>query len=86
MSAAVLPNYTIGFLSKKDQIVLYQLWSTLRDAGLKGDISERPMDFFYEKFHSKKCWQDIVARSPKKLFPVWTDKKFNRYLHDIINS
>jgi len=86
MSAAVFPNYRKGFLSKQDQLVLYRLWKTLCSAGLNGSIAEKPMDFFYEKFSSKKYWQDIVSRSPKKLFPIWTDKKFNSYLHDVINS
>ena len=86
MSAAFLPNYSHGELNKNDSLVLRKLWGKLCDNGLSEAISTRPMDYFFDVFQTRNHWCNIVNCSPHKLFPIWADKEFVKYLHNILNT
>ena len=86
LSAAFLPYYNQCRLPQKDCLVFKKLWDKLCGKGLHGDLAEIPFDYFRKRFLTVNHWSQIVNHSPRKLFPIWSDIKFNEYLHDIINS
>lgn len=85
MSAVFLPNYNQGYISKKDSSVLCVLWEKLRQQGLSQDIGQYPMEYFIDVFQDGNYWQNIITHSPQKLFPMWSNPKFNKYIQNIIN-
>jgi len=86
LSAAFLPYYNQSRLPKKDCLVFKKLWNKLCRNGLCGDLARIPFDYFRNRFLTVNHWSEIVAHSPNKLFPIWSDLQFNEYLHDIINT
>ena len=86
ISAMFFSNYKNCVFKKNDVIAFRKLWSKLCESGLSENISKRPMDYFFNVFESSDYWRNIVNNSPQKLFPVWADKEFVKYLHNITNT
>tara|TARA_Y100000590_G_C15644760_1_gene986404 strand:+ start:172 stop:837 length:666 start_codon:yes stop_codon:yes gene_type:complete len=85
LSAAYLPYHMKNRLPVNDQLVFKKLWYKICENGLSDDIAKTPFDYFRNRFCSVKHWSEIVSHSPNKLFPIWSNKSFNNYIHDIIN-
>ena len=86
LSAAYLPYHMKNRLPLNDRLVFKKLWDKLCQNGLSEDIVKNPLDYFRDRFLSVKHWSEIVSHSPNKLFPIWPNKNFNNYIHDIINN
>ena len=86
MSAASLSHKRTSALPAAEQAVIQRLWRVLKDAGLSGPISSRPLDHFRETFAGSQHWRGIVEQSPGKLFPVWLEQAFVDYIHGILDQ
>jgi hypothetical protein len=84
--AGALPYFQRGRLPAGDAVILRRLWRRLVDSGLSPALAVQPLDHFQHVFQRSDHWRDIVARSPRKLFPMWLDRGFGEYLHAIVNG
>jgi hypothetical protein len=84
MSAAALSYSRETALPASDEQILRRMWQTLIGDGLSGQLAVRPLEYFRAVFRESSHWKGIVERSPEKLFPVWLEKGFIDYIHQLL--